>query len=146
MRLRDDMPHLNGATHWLNSRMIARENLIGKNATLFHFWSVSCDLCKTAFPYINQLRDDYNGKLNVVAVHMPRSNEDFDLDRVKNVARTYDISQPIYVDNNHVLTDEFSVRYVPAYYIFDANGKLRHFQAGESSIRLLLKRIERLID
>lgn len=144
MRLRESMPRLDEATHWLNSGTIQKEDLIGK-PTLFHFWSVSCDLCKNVLPQINQLRDDYHGRLNVIAVHMPRSNEDLYLEDVKNVARDYGISQPIYVDNNHRLTDRLGVNYVPAYFVFDEMGKLRHLQSGESTIRMLLKRIQRLI-
>ena len=144
MRLRENMPQLDGATDWLNSSIIQKEDLMGK-PTLFHFWSISCDQCKIALLHINQLRNEYRGKLNVIAVHMPRSNEDLDLEDIGNVAREYGISQPIFVDNNHILTDMFAVNYVPAYFIFDEMGKLRHFQSGDSSIRMLLKRIDRLI-
>lgn len=144
MRLRDHMPQLNGAAHWINSSMIQKEDLIGK-PTLFHFWSVSCDLCKIALPRINQLRDENLGRLNVIGVHMPRSKEDLYLSDIESVASAYDLTQPIYVDNDHILTDLFSVRYVPAYFVFDAEGRLRHFQSGESSIKMLFKRIDRLI-
>ncbi len=144
MRLRDNMPQLDGATHWLNSGHITKGDLVGK-PTLFHFWSVSCDLCKIALPEINQLRDHYRGRLNVIGVHMPRSDEDLYLEEVKDVARDYEILHPIYVDNDHILTDIFSVRYVPAYFIFDEIGKLRHYQSGDSTIKMLLKRIDRLM-
>lgn len=144
MRLRDDMPRLNGATDWLNCEAVQREELIGE-PTLIHFWSISCNECKIALPHISQLRDEYYGRLNVIAVHMPRSTEDLYLEDVEKVARAYDISEPIYIDNDHILTDKFTVRYVPAYFVFDADGKLRYLQSGDSSIKMLLKRIERLI-
>ena len=144
MRLREHIPQLDGATDWLNSTTIQKEDLMGR-PTLFHFWSISCDQCKMGLLHINQLRDEYRGKLNVIAVHMPRSNEDLDLEDVGNVAREYGISQPIFVDNDHILTDMFAVNYVPAYFIFDEMGKLRHFQSGDRSIKMLLKRIDRLI-
>lgn len=144
MRLNEKMPQLNGATIWLNSGIIGTDDLIGK-PTLFHFWSVSCDMCKGAFPQINQLRDDYRGKLNVIAVHMPRSSDDLNMDVVEDVAKEYDIIHPINIDNDHRLTDLFSVNYVPAYFIFDEMGKLTYYQSGNSSIRTVLRRIDRLI-
>lgn len=144
MRLRDHLPQLDGATDWLNSGILKKEDLIGK-PILFHFWSISCDLCKVALPQINQLRDHYRGRLHVIAVHMPRSKEDLYLDDVENMARKYDIMHPIYVDHDDVLTDKFSVRYVPAYFLFDEEGKLRHYQSGDNTIRMLTKRIDRLI-
>lgn len=145
MRLRDEMPELDGATKWLNSDGITKDELIGEKPTLFHFWSVSCELCKNAMPNINKFRDDYKGKLNVVAVHMPRSEKDLDLDQVESVAEEHDITQPIYVDNTHAITDAFNNEHVPAYYVFDKDGKLRHFQAGDGGMKMLEKRVNRVL-
>ncbi|KSU80893.1 TlpA disulfide reductase family protein [Fictibacillus enclensis] len=144
MRLRDEMPELNGATEWINGE-VKKEDLIGNKPTLIHFWSVSCGLCKEAMPNINKFRDDYKDELNVVAVHMPRSEKDLDLDQIKEVAKEHDISQPIFVDNQHNLTDAFENQYVPAYYVFDAEGKLRHFQAGGEGMKMLTKRVNRVL-
>jgi hypothetical protein len=96
-------------------------------------------------PNINKFRDDYKDELNVVAVHMPRSEKDLDLDQIKEVAKEHDISQPIFVDNQHNLTDAFENQYVPAYYVFDAEGKLRHFQAGGEGMKMLTKRVNRVL-
>lgn len=145
MRLRDEMPEMSGATLWYNSRPLGRNDLIGRKPTLFHFWSVSCVHCKISMPTINQLRDDYQDVLNVIAVHMPRTKKDLDLELVKNVAKEHNINQPIYVDNDHTLTDAFGNHAVPAYYIFDYEGKLRHIQTGKGRMVMLKKRIDRIL-
>lgn len=146
MRLRDEMPELKGATKWYNSNnSLVKKDLIGNKPTLFHFWSVSCELCKNAMPNINQFRDDYKDELNVIAVHMPRSEKDLDLEQVKQVAEEHDITQPIFVDNEHTLTDAFANEHVPAYYVFDTDGKLRHFQAGDGGMKMLQKRVNRVL-
>ncbi|MQR96119.1 TlpA disulfide reductase family protein [Fictibacillus phosphorivorans] len=144
MRLRSDMPELNGATQWINGE-VSKSDLIGNKPTLIHFWSVSCGLCKDAMPNINQFRDDYKDELNVIAVHMPRSEKDLDIDQIKEVAAEHDITQPIFVDNDHTLTDAFENEYVPAYYVFDAEGKLRHYQAGGDGMKMLTKRVNRVL-
>lgn len=144
MRLRSDMPELNGATQWINGE-VSKSDLIGDKPTLIHFWSVSCGLCKDAMPNINQFRDDYKDELNVIAVHMPRSEKDLDIDQIKEVAAEHDITQPIFVDNDHTLTDAFENEYVPAYYVFDAEGKLRHYQAGGDGMKMLTKRVNRVL-
>ncbi|WP_198769275.1 TlpA disulfide reductase family protein [Fictibacillus halophilus] len=144
MRLRSDMPELNGATQWINGE-VTKSDLIGNKPTLIHFWSVSCGLCKDAMPNINQFRDDYKDELNVIAVHMPRSEKDLDIDQIKEVAAEHDITQPIFVDNDHALTDAFENEYVPAYYVFDAEGKLRHYQAGGDGMKMLTKRVNRVL-
>jgi thiol-disulfide isomerase/thioredoxin len=144
MKLREPMPELTGATEWLNGD-VTRDELLGGNPTLIHFWSVSCGTCKEAMPKVNEFRDQYKGKLNVVAVHMPRSEKDLDIDQVREVAEKHGISQPIFVDNKHALTDAMDNQYVPAYYVFDAEGKLRHFQAGGGGMKMLEKRVNRVL-
>jgi thiol-disulfide isomerase/thioredoxin len=144
MKLRDPMPKLNGATEWLNGE-VAREQLVGVKPTLIHFWSVSCKLCKEAMPQINKIRDQYYDKLNVISVHMPRLKEDLNLESIINSAQEHDITQSIFVDSDLKLTDAFENQYVPAYYIFDKNGYLRHFQAGGSGMKMLEKRVNRVL-
>lgn len=145
MRLHAEMPELQGETTWLNGK-VTKEELIGDKPTLIHFWSVSCGLCKEAMPKVNEFRDEFKDKLNVVAVHMPRSEKDLDIEQIKEVAEKFDITQPIFVDNEHKLTDAFENQYVPAYYVFDAKGELRHFQAGGDGMKLLTKRVNRVLE
>ncbi|PPA72223.1 TlpA family protein disulfide reductase [Jeotgalibacillus proteolyticus] len=144
MKLRAQMPELTGATKWFNGE-VSRDELVGEKPTLIHFWSVSCHLCKEAMPEINELRDEYEDDLNVVAVHMPRSEDDLDLGVIEQVALGHDISQPVYVDSDHKLTEAFENQYVPAYYVFDKEGQLRHFQAGGSGMKMLRKRLNRVL-
>ncbi|MFD1735631.1 TlpA disulfide reductase family protein [Bacillus salitolerans] len=145
MKLREQMPPLEGATAWINGE-VTKEQLIGEKPTLIHFWSVSCYLCKEAMPDINLFRDNYRDRLNVIAVHMPRSEEDLDIEKIKDVANEHDITQPIFVDSEHKLTDAFQNEYVPAYYVFDRDGNLRHFQAGGSGMKMLTKRVDRVLN
>lgn len=128
LKLRSQMPELEGATAWLNGE-VQKSDLQDK-PTLIHFWSISCGLCKEAMPNVNEFRDKYKDQLHVIAVHMPRSEKDLDLEQIKQVAEEHGITQPIFVDSQHKLTDAFENEYVPAYYVFDEEGQLRHFQAG----------------
>ncbi|MFA9557285.1 redoxin domain-containing protein [Evansella sp. AB-rgal1] len=144
MKLRSPMPELDGATTWLNGE-VTREDLVGNKPTLIHFWSISCGLCKDVMPNVNEFRDNYKDELNVIAVHMPRSEKDLNLDEIKKVAEQHDITQPIYIDNSHKLTDAFENQYVPSYYVFDEEGQLRHFQAGSGGMKMLTKRVNRVL-
>lgn len=144
MRLNTRMPELDGATAWLNGGVSKREDLMGK-LTLFHFWSVSCDMCKTALPSINELYDIHRVKLQVIAVHIPRSEDDLSMSVVEDAVADYHLIHPIFIDNDHMLTDLFSVKEIPAYFLFDQSGRLRYYQSGKSSTGTLSRRIERLI-
>ncbi|TWI55855.1 TlpA disulfide reductase family protein [Halalkalibacter nanhaiisediminis] len=144
LKLRSQMPELDGATTWLNGE-VKKSDLVGSKPTLIHFWSISCGLCKEAMPNVNEFRDQYKDQLNVIAVHMPRSEKDLDLDEIKKVADEHSITQPIFVDSAHKLTDAFENEYVPAYYVFDEEGQLRHFQAGGGGMKMLTKRVNRVL-
>ncbi|MFK3937097.1 TlpA disulfide reductase family protein [Alkalihalobacillus sp. NPDC078783] len=144
LKLRSQMPALDGATEWLNGE-VTKGDLVGSKPTLIHFWSISCGLCKEAMPNVNEFRDTYKDQLNVVAVHMPRSEKDLDLEEIKKVAAEHNIDQPIFVDSEHKLTDAFENEYVPSYYVFDEEGQLRHFQAGGGGMKMLTKRVNRVL-
>ena len=144
MRLRAQMPELVGATHWINGDT-TKDNLVG-NPTLIHFWSVSCYMCKDMMSEVNRLRDKYMQELNIVAVHIPRTIADQDVDLVRLNAFEHHIKHPIYVDNALRMKYAFANSQVPAYYLFDKEGELRHFQAGKSGMKILEHRVNRLLN
>ncbi|MCE4048460.1 MULTISPECIES: TlpA disulfide reductase family protein [Bacillaceae] len=145
MKLREQMPELTGATAWLNKEQ-SKADLIGDKPTLIHFWSVSCYLCKEIMSQFNAFRDEYSEKLHFIAVHIPRVEQDLNMDTIKATAEEYGITQPIFIDNEHKLADAFENEYVPSYYVFDLTGELRHFQAGGSGMKMLEKRVNRVLD
>lgn len=144
MKLRDELPALTGATAWLNSREIKKDELIGNKPVLIHFWSVSCDLCKRSIPRIQKLRNIYKDDLAVIAVHMPRSEKDLDMDLIKQTAANK-MTEPVFVDGEEKLTKAFANRQVPSFYLFDAGGSLRYLQKGSGNVQMLKNRLERLV-
>lgn len=144
MKLREQMPELKGAAAWLNGK-VKREDLLGEKPTIIHFWSVSCHQCKEIMPQVNMLRDKYREHVNFLAVHMPRAQEDTDMESIRKTVYKYKMTQPIFIDNRMALTDLFNNQYVPSYYLFDKMGILRHFQAGGSGMAMLEKRILKVL-
>lgn len=146
LRMDSDMPSLEGGTDWFNSRPIDRDSLKG-HPVLIHFWSISCGTCKEAFPDVENWIKEYSPKgLKVISVHMPRQESDTNLDAVKECIQEYKVHQPCVVDNWHSITDAFENKFVPAYYLFDSNLKMRHFSAGEKAPKMVGPALERLLD
>ena len=56
-------------------------------------------------------------------------------------------AEPCAVDNQHKLRDAFKndQGYVPAYYLFDGEGKLRSFAAGERGLDMLSAALDRVL-
>lgn len=148
MRIGTERPSLEGATEWINGNLEEASKTLEGNPTIVHFWAVSCGICKTNLPRISEWRDKYKDQgLRVVAVHMPRYPEDQDLTAVQEAIQTYGIVEPCAVDNLHKMRDAFqnTQGFVPAYYLFDKEGKLRSFAAGERGLDMLFSALNRIL-
>lgn len=148
MRIGTPMPSLDGATEWFGGTQAQAEAEAQGQPTLVHFWSTSCGMCKENLPRVATWRDDLREKgLRVIAVHMPRYESDTDVEQVRGMIATYNITEPCAVDNEHKLRDAFQndQGYVPAYYLFDREGKLRGFAAGERGLDLLKATLDRVL-
>jgi thiol-disulfide isomerase/thioredoxin len=142
------MPRLDGATEWFGNTQAHAEAEVEGHPTLVHFWAVSCGICKENMPRVNEWRDKRAGDgLRVVAVHMPRYEADTDVEAVREAISKYNITEPCAVDNEHKLRDSFQNEqgFVPAYYLFDAQGKLKCFAAGERGLDMLSSALERIL-
>lgn len=148
MRIGTAMPALEGATEWFGATQAHAEAESRGRPTLIHFWSVSCGICKDNLPRVAEWRDERKEQgLRVIAVHMPRYESDSDVETVREAIATNNVSEPCAVDNEHKLRDAFQndQGYVPAYYLFDAEGKLRSFAAGERGLDLLKATLDRVL-
>ena len=148
MRIGTEMPSLEGATEWFNATGAAAAAEAEGHPVLVHFWSVSCGLCKENLPRVAEWRDRHAAEgLRVVAVHMPRHEADTDVEAVREAVATYNITEPCAVDNGHKLRDAFQNEqgHVPAYYLFDAEGRLRGFAAGEFGLKMIGPALERVL-
>ena len=142
------MPSLEGATEWLAGSAEAALKQAEGRSVLIHFWSISCGMCKDNLPRVAEWREKYrDAGLRLVAVHMPRYPTDTDVDAVREAVSEYQITDPAAIDNEHKLRDAFQNEqgYVPAYYLFDEQHKLKSFAAGEYGVKVMEPAIERLL-
>lgn len=148
MRIGTEMPRLEGATEWINKAGAEAVEETKGHPTLVHFWSVSCHICKENMPRVSEWREKYRGEgLRVIAVHMPRYPSDLEEGPVREAIEKFNITEACAVDNEHKLRDAFGndQGYVPAYYLFDREGKLKSFAAGERGLDLLFSAINRTL-
>ena len=148
MRIGTEMPPLDGATEWFGGTQAHAESGAKGHPTLVHFWSMSCGICKDNMPRIAEWRDELKERgLTVISIHMPRHESDTDVESVREAVANNSITEPCAIDNEHKLKDAFQNDhgYVPAYYLFDAEGKLRGFAAGERGLDLLKATLDRVM-
>ena len=148
MKLGTEMPRLEGATEWFGGTQAHAESEIVGHPTLVHFWSASCGICKDNLPRVAQWRDEKRHQgLRVIGVHMPRYESDTNVEAVRELIGQYGITEPVAVDNEHKLKEAFHNHegFVPAYYLFDSEGKLKCFAAGERGLDMLKSALERIL-
>jgi thiol-disulfide isomerase/thioredoxin len=148
MRIGTEMPGLDGATEWFGGTQAHAEAEAQGQTVLVHFWSVSCGICKENMPRINEWRDHRREEgLRVIAIHMPRYEADTDVETVREAISKHNITEPCAVDNEHKLREAFHNEqgYVPAYYLFDNQGKLKSFAAGERGLDMLASALDRTL-
>jgi len=147
IRLRDEgeLPMLDGASGWLDSPPLTRDALRGK-VVVVNFWTYSCINCLRTLPYLKTWAERY-GKdgLVVIGVHTPEFGFERDPGNVRRALKDLGIHYPVATDNNYRIWQAFDNQYWPAFYIADANGRIRfhHFGEGgyddaERAIRQLL--------
>ena len=125
------MPPLDGATQWLNSEPLSREQLRGK-VVLVDFWTYSCINCIRALPYVRAWHEKYRDQgLVVIGVHSPEFAFEKDLRNVQREILDLDVTYPVAVDNDYAIWRAFSNQYWPAHYFIDAQGNIRHTHFGE---------------
>lgn len=145
MKIGTRMPSLEGATDWLNR---AAKDAAHGQATLVHFWAVSCEICKEKMWRVGEWRERYADRLRVIAVHLPRYEEDTRVETVREMTAQLNVTELCAVDNEHYLRDAFENEqgYTPAYYLFDAENRLRAFAAGERGVERIAAALERTFE
>lgn len=139
------MPPLHGAAAWVNGEATAA-SLAGRPVVVF-FWSISCYMCHDAAERVAELRERFSPRgVAFVAVHQPRSEQELDVEAVrKDALENMHFTQPCAIDNEHAIVDGFANQFVPAFYVFNRQHELRHFQAGGAGLERVGAAIERVL-
>lgn len=146
LRTGSEMPSLDGVATWVNGGAPKPDELAGK-PRLVHFWSVSCYICHNVAEDVAKWQAEYGPRgLEVIAIHQPRGPEELDVAKVTADAKDeMKITWPLAIDNDHTLVGRFENQFVPAYYVFDGEGKLVHRQAGDRGFERLHDKIGALL-
>ncbi len=146
MKLYGEIPEFPSAK-WVNG-MRTKDQLLGR-PTLVHFWTAGCAMSEAALARVNEWRRTYAGdeastpRLQVVGVHLPRDPSDAAAAKAYIASRG--LTHPVLLDDERAAASAFGCACAPAYYVFDRDGRLRHYQAGEQGLGLLERRIHKLV-
>jgi len=139
------LPSLAGATEWLNSAPLTAEILRGK-VVLVDFWTYSCINCLRTLPYVRAWAEKYkDAGLVVVGVHAPEFAFEKLPANVRRATKDLGIGFPVAIDSDYAIWRAFGNQYWPAFYIVDAQGRIRHHQFGEGQYAKAEQVIQQLL-
>ena len=140
-----DFPSLTGATGWLNTQPLTPVGLRGK-VVLISVWTYTCINSLRPLPYVRAWAEKYkNQGLVVIGVHTPEFGFEHDVTNVRRAVQELRIEYPIALDNNYAIWKAFSNEYWPAFYVIDAQGRIRHHQFGEGEYAQAERVIQKLL-
>jgi thiol-disulfide isomerase/thioredoxin len=145
LRMRSPLPDLTGVPTWINGE--PAPGSLEYKPLFVHFWSISCYICHDVAEQLAAWRERFEPLgVQFVAIHQPRGPEELDVQKVTaDALGAMGLTQPCAVDNEHELVDRFQNQFVPAYYVFDRNHHLRHFQAGDKGYDRIVAALERVL-
>jgi peroxiredoxin len=125
-------PELMGATDWVNSKPLKLADQKGK-VVIVHFWTNGCINCVHNYPRYRAWTEMYkdNKNLVIVGIHTPETDDEKDVNRIKDRAAKYDLTFPIAVDNDGAIWNAWGNRAWPSVYLVDKAGNIRHHWEGE---------------
>ncbi|MCW5686991.1 MAG: cytochrome c biogenesis protein DipZ [Pseudolabrys sp.] len=116
---------------WLNSPPLTRDALRG-HIVLVTFWTYSCINCIRTVPYVNAWTTKYRDRgLVVIGVHTPEFAFEKRLDNVGKAIANLGVDYPVAIDSDFRIWRDFGNQYWPAFYLIDAEGRVRHRHFGE---------------
>jgi thiol-disulfide isomerase/thioredoxin len=118
-------------------------------AVVVNIWATHCPPCVAEFPDLIKLRRNYKD-LDVALVLIcvdPESN----VGPVRQFLADQGVDFPTYIrsDTDRIFIQTFDARWkgrLPATWIFDADGTVRHFWVGRGSYEFLESKVEDVID
>jgi len=137
---------------WIIKPKVTLSELSGK-VTVIHFYAFGCVNCIRTLPYYNRWRDHFPSRVfQIVGIHRPETEQERDIDKVKEKATEAGIEYPVAIDNESLMWNAWANCIWPSIYLIDKNGYVRYWWYGElnwqgaESEKYMRGRIQELID
>ncbi len=130
---------------WLNSPPLDQAALRGR-VVLVCFWTYSCINSLRVLPYLRAWRTRYGQRgLTVVGVHTPEFAFETETPNVRQALKDLDVEFPVVLDSGRRIWSAFGNNAWPAFYVIDAEGRIRGHVDGEGRYDQIERAIQKLL-
>ena len=139
------LPSFSGATGWLNSAPLDKDDLRGK-VVLVDFWTYTCINWLRTLAWVRAWWEKYEDQgLVVVGVHTPEFPFERDTDNIRLAAKDMMVTYPVAIDSDYGVWQAFANNYWPAVYIADTDGRIRYHHFGEGAFEEQERAVQQLL-
>jgi len=110
---------------------------ITQRPTLIVGWTTGCGACVEQIEYYKEHYDEISEQINILAVNLITSEESEE--KVENFVDQANLPFPVVADHGNKLVDNFPFRFIPANFLFDADGRVIESREGKVDLETLQK-------
>lgn len=119
------------AGDWLNTAPLSTGALRG-HPVLVEFWTFGCSNCLASMAWMHAAAARYRSRgLTIVGVHTPELPAEYQRSAVRAAVTRLGIDYPVMIDEDYSYWRLLENRYWPAFYLYDAAGRLVATHIGE---------------
>lgn len=118
----------------INGEMISRDDFISR-PTLVVMWTTWCPSCVNGLFYLKEMHEEFQKRVNLVAVNITQSERNFN--DVTSLLERADLPFLVLADRESEALQYFQSRFIPAYFLINADGKLVQRLEGQISLEIL---------
>jgi thiol-disulfide isomerase/thioredoxin len=112
------------------NRKVNVGNILGSKLTFVTFWATWCPPCRAELPELEKLYQEYKSKgFQVIGIN---TNQDEAGDEIKGIVNDMNLTYPILLDANGVLSKDMLVESIPMLLVLDPAGKIIEAHVGTS--------------
>lgn len=120
---------------WFNTPALTKKYFKGR-VTLLYFWDYSSINCIREIGDLKKLQRTYRPfGLRVIWVHAPEFKFAGEAENVRNAVRRFGITQPVFLDNDFKLWENYDIRSWPTKVLVNKDGKIAGTLVGEENIK-----------
>jgi thiol-disulfide isomerase/thioredoxin len=92
---------------------------------ILDFWAEWCGPCRMSMPILEQLQEEYSGKMTLLAVNLRDSEE-----VVRNYVQSQNLSSKVILDPDGAVGQQYGAVGIPMQFIIDREGVVRYVLSG----------------